>query len=333
MSNDLQKYKKNKLDTISRIYQNNLAKLTAKYNNDLISIQKSRFRISIKREKLRTTTAVFNSNKASLKLEYDKQVQKIQNFSPIPISITGKKYALLVGINYKDSPYELNGCINDAIAIKDRLTSQGFDDIVLITDNTTIKPTKENILSQFSNLTQKNGQGNLLFYFISSHGTQTRDKNNDETDGLDECNVSSDFQLIVDDDYRQIINANLRTGTTLCAFSDSCFSGSLMDLKYMFMDSLNYDNFTINPNVNETNGDVIYISGCNDKQTSADAFIDGKSNGAMTWALLKSLNENKNITWRELLKNMRQKLKDNGYVQIPQLSCGNFELIDGKCFL
>ena len=75
------------------------------------------------------------------------------------------------------------------------------------------------------------------------------------------------------------------------------------------------------------------ISGCSDYQTSADAFIDNKANGAMTWSLLKSLKEKPNCTGRELLKTMRELLKISNYNQIPQFSSGKFENIDTTIFI
>jgi hypothetical protein len=99
------------------------------------------------------------------------------------------------------------------------------------------------------------------------------------------------------------------------------------------MDSLNYDNYIENNKQLETNGDVFMISGCNDYQTSTDAFIDNKANGAMTWSLLKSLKETPNCSWRELLKTMRNLLKSSEFDQIPQFSTGQFENIDTQVFI
>jgi len=129
------------------------------------------------------------------------------------------------------------------------------------------------------------------------------------------------------------IKTNLKKNVTLFAMFDSCFSGSVLDLKYQYLDSLNYDNYTENNKELETLGNVFMISGCTDCQTSADSVFNNKLNGAMTWALLESLNQNSNFTWRELVKNMRQNLKSLGYSQIPQFSTGKFENIDLKVFI
>ncbi|ORZ30868.1 peptidase C14, caspase domain-containing protein, partial [Catenaria anguillulae PL171] len=67
--------------------------------------------------------------------------------------------------------------------------------------------------------------------------------------------------------------------------------------------------------------DVIAFSGCRDDQTSADAHISGNFTGAMSFALIKTLSENPNCTYTDLLKGMRTTLKGK-YTQIPQLSAG-----------
>jgi hypothetical protein len=75
------------------------------------------------------------------------------------------------------------------------------------------------------------------------------------------------------------------------------------------------------------------ISGCTDNQTSADAVFNHKPNGAMTWAFLESLKENPNVSWRELVKNMRSKLRSSQFTQIPQISSGTFVDIDKPVFI
>jgi hypothetical protein len=114
---------------------------------------------------------------------------------------------------------------------------------------------------------------------------------------------------------------------------DSCFSGSMLDLKYQYLDSLNYDNYTENEKQLETTGNVFMISGCTDKQTSADAVINNNACGAMTWSFLEAAKEKTGCTWRELIKSMRDKLKLSEFDQIPQFSSGTFVDIDAAIFI
>lgn len=217
--------------------------------------------------------------------------------------------------------------------LKRRISQQGFNDITVITDLTAKKATRNNILEEFKKLLINCQAGDLLFFAYSGHGSYAIDRNRDETDGRDELIVSCDLQGVLDDELKALIQTYLKPNVTLFALFDSCFSGSVLDLKYQFMDSLNYDNFTENSKQLETPGNVFMISGCTDNQTSADAVFGGKAAGAMTWSLLESLKQNPNVNWRQLVKTMRDLLKTSEFTQIPQFSSGNFVDIDNQIFI
>ena len=57
-------------------------------------------------------------------------------------------------------------------------------------------------------------------------------------------------------------------------------------------------------------------------QSGQAAYINNKFQGAMTWALLDTLKKNNNLTWKELIVNMRNTLKRSKFTQVPQLSSG-----------
>ena len=59
-----------------------------------------------------------------------------------------KKNALLIGINYINTSNQLNGCISDTSDVNNLLQQHKFNSIKIITDNTTTKPTKNNILNE-----------------------------------------------------------------------------------------------------------------------------------------------------------------------------------------
>jgi len=66
--------------------------------------------------------------------------------------------------------------------------------------------------------------------------------------------------------------------------------------------------------------DVIQFSGCMDSQTSADAKINNVSTGAMSYALITVLSQNQNLTYTQLLTEIRKIMKQKNFKQIPQLS-------------
>ena len=199
-----------------------------------------------------------------------------------------------------------------------------FNNINILTDNTSVKPTKDNIINEFKKLLINSTSGDILVFCFSGHGSQTYDISSDESDGKDEMIVTLDMKYIRDDEFNKLLTDYLKDGVKLFALFDSCHSGSMMDLKYQYLNSDNYDNLKINNNYNNLNGNVVMISGCMDSQTSADAYINNRSRGAMTWSFIETINNttstSTNTKWLDIVKNMRNLLKSNGYTQIPQLS-------------
>ena len=244
----------------------------------------------------------------------------------------GKKntnsYALLVGINYFTSQYQLYGCINDVNCVKSLLQSKNFQKITLLTDDNSNQgiPNKETIINELINLLINAKDGETVFFHYSGHGSYCLDNNNDELRGYDQMIIPSDFKQIIDDEMKSIIDKYLKPNVTLFGIMDCCYSGSNWDLKYQPLDSFNKNKLTINNKEKETRGKVIMISGCTDEQTSADAFINGKYNGALTAAFLDCYNKvpQNELTWKKLILCMRAYLKKNEYPQIPQLSSGKF---------
>lgn len=335
MSNPLETYKKNRINTLTITYNSSVNILYFTLVNNIKNIQSSRQTIRNKQLQINNLIRQYNANVTVLKNELNINIQSINNFIPQQIINFKNKTALLVGINYIKTANELFGCINDTNSIKERIEKHGFNNINCITDLTSKKPTRNNILNDLTNLLVNSKEGDFLVFFYSGHGSNTLDKNNDETDRLDETIIPCDLKPIIDDELKQIIQKNLKTNVTLFAMFDACFSGTVLDLKYQYLDSLNYDNYTENSTTLETEGNVIMISGCSDIQTSVDSKFNGRANGAMTWALLDILNNNTNeiISWRELIKSMRDLLKSNGFEQLPQLSSGKPIDIDSTVFI
>lgn len=156
---------------------------------------------------------------------------------------TGKKKALLIGINYFGQNGELAGCINDVKNIKNFLiTSWNYkaDDMVILTDdaqNPRMQPTTANIIAAMQWLVQGAKPNDALFFHYSGHGGQTKDKDGDEGDGYDEVIYPVDFESsghIVDDMMHDIMVKPLPEGCRLTAIFDSCHSGSALDLPYIY---------------------------------------------------------------------------------------------------
>ncbi|KAI8831670.1 caspase domain-containing protein [Chytriomyces cf. hyalinus JEL632] len=67
---------------------------------------------------------------------------------------------------------------------------------------------------------------------------------------------------------------------------------------------------------------ILSISGCRDDQTSADTSFDGRSSGALTYALLSTLKQSRQLTLEQLLASLRGFMATSKFSQIPQLATG-----------
>ena len=334
-------------------YNKAVKQLTATYNANVAAILKLRIKNTIKQTYLKTLKAKLQTDLATLKAKYEADLAALASAAlasaalasaalasaAIPTAPTAPapvKRALLIGINYTGTDSQLSGCINDANGLKAILISKyAFADtnIKLITDDTSTKPTRANILAAFTQLLQSGVAGDVLFFAYSGHGSYTVDLNHDETSGYDQMIVPVDLKSIVDDELKALVQTHLKKNVTLFALFDSCFSGTVLDLKYQYLDSLQNNTNTQNNQETETVGTIIMLSGCTDEQTSADAYVEKKYQGAMTWAFLASLNGSGATSWQDLLTKMRTQLKNSAFTQIPQLSSGCvLDLNSALCF-
>jgi hypothetical protein len=332
MSNDLTIYKQNRINELNRNFNSAVARLNSTLSINVRSIQSSRLRN--KPAIINTLIAKYNSDVAILRRNLTNSINLVNSFTPeFNVTKTNNKKALLIGINYINTPYALSGCIDDANRMKDLLTQHGFNSFQILTDSTSLKPTKQNILNELRNMIINAQSGDILFFYFSGHGSYTFDRNGDEIDGKDEMIVSSDLQGVLDDELKNVLSNHMKREVTIVGLFDSCHSGTMFDLKFNYLDSTNYDRNTENDKVSECEGNVIMISGCMDAQTSAEALINNKAQGAMTWSFIESINKTPNCSWRELIKSMRNALKNSSFTQIPQLSTDSFYDIDSKLFI
>jgi hypothetical protein len=253
------------------------------------------------------------------------------------------KFALLIGINYIGTQSELRGCINDIMNIKNILiTKYGYteENMRILTDNTVNKPTKANILQELTNLQNLDRtKYKQIWIHYSGHGSYVFDNSGDELDGRDECICPIDYQdsgVIIDDVLFNIIKS-IRIETYI--IFDSCHSGTAIDLPFTYDINVKTFKNNLKPKTKLSslaiqNPKIIFISGCKDDQTSADAYINFSSQGAMTASLLETLKfYNYKATMRQLIKNMRTYLQLNQFTQLPQLSTSTDKIQMDSLFL
>lgn len=240
------------------------------------------------------------------------------------------KRALIIGISYYNTLAELPGCANDIKDVKKYLMSIGFTNITVLRDRAAdskylhkFSPTRENIIAWMKKTIAETQPNDTLYIHYSGHGSHIQDLSGDETDGEDECICPVDYStagMITDDDLNNILVGGLATGAKLRVVFDCCHSGTALDLPVLWVSG----NMIVGESTPIGSKDIMFISGCKDTQTSADASFNGRANGALTRTLLDTLSEftGKNTIrykWKEFGEMLQARLRANGYPQVPQL--------------
>jgi len=280
--------------------------------------------------------------------------------------LPGRKKALLVGINEFKDQYinKLNGCVNDAMDIRAILKEFfGFTntDIHVLTDTRALKSM---IFDRLYSLQHWAQPGDLVVFGFSAHGSQMRDRNGDElTDHLDElfCPYDMDWDegtYILDDEMAQICNG-FKAGVQFEVIMDTCHSATMLkgvnpspSMKNMTEYHFFKPRYTPPPMDifmrqegeesclaptkqimrSLTVNDKVLWAACKSNQTSADAYIGKRYNGAFTHAFCKSIRlAHGVITRKSLMGQVRAMLSGAGFDQIPQLE-GTKSLYDKNVF-
>lgn len=255
--------------------------------------------------------------------------------------VTGTKRALMVGINkYMQPGSDLRGCVNDVEDVKAKmLAPEGFkaSDIVTITDK---QATRQAILNGLQQLVASGKAGDFLYFHYSGHGAQVRDTNGDEPDGMDEILCPTDlsygnggFRNAIIDDEIQTILGGLKPGVGFLMVSDSCNSGTIDRNRNVTTRGLDLGPNLVNQTpmlVNTTKmktyqsrlaaGQYHVLTGCQDDQTSADAYINGRFNGALTFYMIDTYQKGgKTQNYGSWHSNTVAAIAKNGYDQRPNL--------------
>ncbi|MDN5767237.1 MAG: caspase family protein [Humibacillus sp.] len=258
------------------------------------------------------------------------------------------KRALLIGINQYQLPgANLRGCVNDVANVSDALTAvYGFTEgeITTLLDGAATKAAMQHEIEQLIDSAEP---GDVRYLHYSGHGSNVQDTNGDETDGRDEilCPTDLDWNDPLTDDWLRTTFDRLSPDATLTVVMDCCHSGTNTrepllrppdapepDVLPRFLPNPDDENqgasFTETPrraqrrrnrqSIHDVDIIEALMTGCSDRQTSADANIEGVFNGALTYYLVQSMRSNPEATYRELHELTLNALEGN-YEQVPQL--------------
>lgn len=265
--------------------------------------------------------------------------------------------AVLVGINkYQGCP--LNGCVNDIIIMRDILVRKykvPANQIRLVLDD---RATKANIEERLSWLATNDSTTKLFYYSGHGAQIPIQDYSveNYEPDSMDELLCPVDFNwegnYITDNQINNILCTMSKAHHMTMVF-DCCHSGTIgrnteattiasksiptpldllsrvstaslskdlgldleKDLEKLFEDAP-----TVTPPAAKfSQHNISILTGCQDGQTSADAWFSSRYQGALSYFMQGILMRAPNITLSELRKACELKLTTGGFTQTPQL--------------
>lgn len=252
---------------------------------------------------------------------------------------SASKRALLISSEYvtysrQGKTQRLPGCHTDMWRMRTLLLERyGFlrGDVKLVADyKPHLFPTRHNILYQLHSLAsecQANPAIQHVFIYYSGHGTQIPASPSDtnEADLLDECIVPCDYRqaphYITDNDIYLVL-ARFPAHVKLLFISDSCNSGTVSDLGYLW--DIKTQSLKPIANSHDTvQAQIITISGCRDDQTSASVYKLSASRtwrGGATIAFESAMNlfPREQASFHHIVQEMHSFLKKYNLMQIPQ---------------
>jgi hypothetical protein len=255
--------------------------------------------------------------------------------------------------------FALNGCVNDArdmAALYKDLLGFKAADITVLTDAKATKATIMRLLKAMVADAKKGKLGYLVFA-LSSHGTQMDDASGDEPEGKDEAFVPHDIAQkegrwdparIISDDELHDLFTQLPAEVLLEVFLDTCHSGSgLRGAEFgphapraRFVAPPAHEfrtrtarmrGFTLDRSSRAKQGEAasdqdavagahhILWTGCKANETSADAYFDGRYNGAFTYHFVKVMRDTGNTLSRKAVIGRMRSLMKQDFAQNPQL--------------
>ncbi len=271
---------------------------------------------------------------------------------------TPRKLALLVGINDYPNKTTLRGCITDVELQKELLINRfGFNpaDILLVTDETQIKPTRDGILTSFEEHIIKQAKaGDVVVIHYSGHGSRVVDKDKDEIDGLNSTFIPIDQTIIEQENQKLVSDIMGRTLFLLMSaintenvtvVLDSCHSGggkrgnltmrsltragdpykyypNNQELEYQqqWLSRLNMSEAEFKQKRQESIAKGIVIASAKRNQLAADAPFEGFHAGAFTYLMTQYLwQETGNKKISSMLANVSRTTTNYSFTgQIPE---------------
>jgi hypothetical protein len=243
-------------------------------------------------------------------------------------------YAVLVGINAYQYPNALNGCLNDVADIKGELIAALSFAPSSILELTDAGATAQSIKQSLSACVGQLKSGDRFLFWYSGHGDQL---NNGAASTDVICPIDYNFTVdssVTVSDFHSIFS-KIPDGVDAFWGSDSCHSGDLerdmhrqgVPRQYRrnpasFVPPPPPKTFARFRDISAGLPNIVLMSGCRSDQTSADAYISDRYNGAFTHFFVQTIQAPNGLgtPLSALLPEIQAALQAGGYPQIPQLS-------------
>ena len=207
--------------------------------------------------------------------------------SALPSSVD--KLCFLCCNTYTRKEYELGvGPMNDSITVAENHKKRGYQCFFIH------NPKPDEFLAFLPELFKRAKKELTIFY--TGHGANVRDRNGDESDGMDEAMVF-DTGHIIDDKLVEVLIANANGKTRVLLLTDCCHSGSIWDLQSALKHKRNLP------------ANIISLSAAKDSQTAKQTTIGKKSQGIFTYYLWQILNKTPKATPKQIESQINGNLK------------------------
>ena len=270
-----------------------------------------------------------------------------------------KQVALIIGIDtYKPSLNDmaavgsqrtwtnLDGCVNDATAIKDLAIAKYAFKPENITTLLNADAGRQRIIAELEKLVANAKKGDVVFFYYAGHGSQVKNSLSAESDKKDETIVPADAWKkgvpdIRDKELAKYFNLLLDKGVLLTVIMDSCHSGSgsrgdnfLYDPpKARYIEEANYDakDATL-PQRPEERGALILAAAQDFEFAKEHRDENNVPHGAFTSALLKATQQlSVDAAANDLYVSLSAIMKYYGKTQEPSIA-GNAARRAGTLF-
>lgn len=221
------------------------------------------------------------------------------------------KRALFIGINtyfpagataseLRTPPPNLDGCVNDAKAVKEIMQTRYGIENKYITTLYNQEASRAAIIKAIEKLTETSKKGDVVFIYYAGHGSQVNNSLSKENDKKDETIVPADAYKgefdIRDKELAKLINKLVDKGVIVTSIFDSCHSGSIsrgdFQPKFRFSPGDKRDVKDASDPTPPENRGALTISAARDKEPAKEVKDkNGDPHGGFTVALIQVLSD------------------------------------------